>query len=94
MTKNTAEFSQFTDAVPCRVYTLPRDEDTSEPKGWIRGNTKIGPALENTTSCLQGKYEWKSELRLWIGPFSLVGQNLSWLDQINTHLNYNEQETS
>ena len=43
MTKDTAEFSQFTDAVPCREYTLPRDEETSEPNGWIRGNTKIGP---------------------------------------------------
>ena len=41
MTKATEEFSQFTDAVACREYTLPRDEDTSEPKGWIRGNTKI-----------------------------------------------------
>ena len=43
MTKDTEEFSQFTDAVACREYTLPRDEDTSEPKGWIRGNAKIGP---------------------------------------------------
>ena len=43
MTKDTEEFSQFTDAVACREYTLPRDEDTSEPKGWIRGNTKLGP---------------------------------------------------
>ena len=56
MTRDTAEFSQFTDAVACREYTLPRDEDTSEPKGWIRGNTKIGPVLEVTTCCLQGKY--------------------------------------
>ena len=32
-TKDTAEFSQFTDAVACREYTLPRDEDASEPKG-------------------------------------------------------------
>ena len=49
MTKDTEEFSQFTDSVACREYTLPRDEDTSEPKGWIRGNTKIGPVLEVTT---------------------------------------------
>ena len=55
MTKDTAEFSQF-HAVACREYTLPRDEETSEPKGWIRGNTKIGPVLEVTTCCLQGKY--------------------------------------
>ena len=56
MTKDTAEFSQFTDALACREYTLPRDEETSEPNGWIRGNTKIGPVLEIATSYLQGKY--------------------------------------
>ena len=38
MTKNTEEFSQFTDSVACREYTVPRDENSSEPKGWIRGN--------------------------------------------------------
>ena len=56
MTKDTEEFSQFTDSVACRQYTLPRDEGLSEPKGWIRGNTKIGPVLEVTPCCLQGKY--------------------------------------
>ena len=55
MTKDTEEFSQFTDAVACREYTLPRDEDASEPKGWIRGNTQIGPVLEVTNCCLQGE---------------------------------------
>ena len=40
----------------CREYTLPRDEKSSDPKGWNRGNTKIGPILEVTTSYLQGKY--------------------------------------
>ena len=38
------------------VDTLPRDEKSSDPKGWIRGNTKNGPVLEVTTCCLQGKY--------------------------------------
>ena len=56
MTKDTEEFSQFTESVACREYTLPRDESSNDPKGWIRGNTKIGPILEVTTSCLQGKY--------------------------------------
>ena len=28
---------------------------STDPKGWIRGNTKIGPVLEVTTSYLQGK---------------------------------------
>ena len=54
MTKHTDEFLQFAEPVTCREYTLPRDEKSSDPKGWIRGNTKIGPVLEVTTSYLQG----------------------------------------
>ena len=38
----------------CREYTLPRDEKSSDPKGWIRGNTKFGPVLEVRTSHVQG----------------------------------------
>ena len=37
MTKDTEEVSQFTDSAACREYTLPRDENSSEQKGWIRG---------------------------------------------------------
>ena len=53
MTKDTAEFSQF-HAVACREYTQPR-EGASQPKGWIQGNTKIGPVLEVATSYLHRK---------------------------------------
>ena len=35
-TKDTADLSQF-HAVACREYTLPREEETSQPKGWIQG---------------------------------------------------------
>ena len=55
MTTDTENFSQFANSVACREYTLPRDEGSSEPKGWIRGNTKIGPVLEVATCCLKGK---------------------------------------
>ena len=44
MTRNASEFLLHT--VACREYTLPRDDPASEPKGWIRGNTRIGPILE------------------------------------------------
>ena len=54
--KYTDEFSQFTDSVACREYTLPRDEKSSDPKSWIRVNTKIGPVLQVTTIYLQSKY--------------------------------------
>ena len=56
MTKHTDEFLQFAAPVTCREYTLPRDDNLTDPKGWIRGNTKIGPVLEVTTSYLQGKH--------------------------------------
>ena len=56
MTKDTEEISQFTESVACREYTLPRDEKSPDPKGWIRGNTKIGPVLEIATCSLHGKY--------------------------------------
>ena len=53
MTKDIGE--QFY-AVTCREYTLPREDGSSQPRGWIQGNTKIGPVLEVTTSCLYGKH--------------------------------------
>ena len=56
MTKDTDEFLPFAEPVTCREYTLPRDDKSTDPKGWIRGNTKIGPVLEVTTSFLQGKH--------------------------------------
>ena len=95
MTKDTAEFSQFTDAVACREHTLPRDEDASEPKGWIRGNSKIGPVLEVATCCLQGEYGF--EIRI----VSMNQDNShSWirishgLNRLVTKLKNNEQENS
>ena len=56
MTEHTDEFSQFAEPMTCREYIWPRDEKSTDPKGWIQGNTKIGPVSEVTTSYLQGKY--------------------------------------
>ena len=33
-----------------------KGENLSEPKGWIKRNTKIGPVLEGITCCLQGNH--------------------------------------
>ena len=60
MTKDTGE--QFF-AKACRGYILPRSDESSQPKGWIQGNTRIGPVLEITTSCLFGKHG--IEIRIW-----------------------------
>ena len=77
----------------CREHTLPRDEEASQPKGWIQGNTKIGPVLEGTTCCLQGKYG--VEIRI----MSLNKDNThSWVrishgsKKFVMNLNINEQE--
>ena len=100
MTKDTEEFSQFTDSVACREYLLPRDEDSSEPKDWIRGNTKIGSVLEVTFCCLQVTYG--VEIRIMCinkdNSHSLVRISHG-LNKLVTNLNNkkyddNEQETS
>ena len=54
VTRNASEFLLRT--VACREYTLPRDDKSSQPKGWIRGNTRIGLILEVTTSFQHFKY--------------------------------------
>ena len=100
MTKHIDEFSQFTESVACREYTLPRDEKSSDPKGWIRGNTKIGPILEVTTSYPQGKHgvEIRSESVTKDDSHSWVrishGLNKLVTDSSNKEDDDNEQETS
>ena len=62
MTKDTGDFAKY-HAVACREYILPRNDESLQPKGWIQGNTRIGPVLEITTSCLYGKHG--IEIRIW-----------------------------
>ena len=95
MTKDTEEFSQFTDSVACREYTLPRDEKLSDPKGWIRGNTKIGPEFEVTTSHLQGKCGVEIRIESVNKDNSHSWVRISHgLNKLVTNLNNSEQETS
>ena len=100
MTTDTNEFLQSTEPVTCREYTLPRDEKSTDPKGWIRGNTKIGPVSEVTTSYLQGKYgveirfEYvnKDNSHSWVRISH--GLNKLVTDLIDKEYNDNKQETS
>ena len=55
-------FRQFR-AVACREYTLHRGDESSQPRGWIQGNTRIGLVLEVTTSYMYGKHG--IEIRIW-----------------------------
>ena len=71
MTKDTEEQSF---ARACRECTLPSNDESSQPKGWIQGNTRIGPVLEITTSYLYGNHG--IEIRIW----SLSkGNSQSWV---------------
>ena len=100
MTKHTDEFLQFAEPVTCREYTLPRDEKSTDPKGWVQLNTKIGPVLEVTTCCVQGKYG----VEIRIGsvkkdnshPWVRISHGLNKLvtDLIDKEYDDNEQETS
>ena len=100
MTKHTDEFLQFAEPVTCRECTLPRDEKSSDPKGWIQGNTKIGLVLEVTTSYQQGKYGVeiriesvnKDNSHSWIRMSH--GLNKLVTDLIDKEYDDNEQETS
>ena len=79
MTKDTGEQCY---AVACREYTLPREDGSSQPRGWIQGNTKIGPVLGVTTSCLHGKHG--VDIRIWPLSEDNTHVGLDFLmDQIN-----------
>ena len=92
MTKDTGDVTQF-HAVACREFSLPREDEASQPKGWIQGDTKIGPELEVATCCLHGKNG------LEIGIWSLNGDNThSWVrishgsNKFMMNLNNNDTE--
>ena len=81
-TKDTAEFSQFR-AAACREYNLPREEEASQPKGWIQGDMRIGPVLEVATSYLHGKYGVEVRIMSLNRDNSHSwGQNFSWIKQV------------
>ena len=62
----------------CRKYTSPRDDQSSTVKGWIRGDTKIGPVLEVAVSCQEGRYV--IEIRI---KSSLDDGSHSWIMIVN-----------
>ena len=52
-------------------------------KGWIQGNTKIGPVLEVATCYLHGKYGVEITIMVFEQrQFSLLGQDFSWIKQV------------
>ena len=89
VTFSLTDFRQFRE-VACREYTLPRDDGSSQPRGWIQGNMRMGPVLEVTSSYMCGKHG--IEIRIWSvaqdNSHSWVrishGSKNMWLIQITT----------
>ena len=95
MTKDTEEFSQFTDSVACREYNFPRDEKFSDPKGWIRGTLRLDPYWKLQLVAYKVNMEWKSELSPRTRTILSRGVRISHgLNNLVTDLIDKEQETS
>ena len=91
VTRNASEF--LLRSVACREYTLPRDDPASEAKGWIQGNTRIGPILEVTTTFQHFKFG--VEVRI---PSVKEDNSQSWvriscgtIRYVNNYTKYNTQ---
>ena len=63
----------------CREYTLTRNEETSRVRGWIRGNTKIGPVLDEKVCYHQGC----CGVEIKIGSFVRDRRTVSWVRIVN-----------
>ena len=68
----------------CRECTLPRNEETSRLRGWIRGNTKMGPVLVVKVCYHPGRYG----IEIMIESF-FRDRTVSWVrivNRINTYV--------
>ena len=86
MTKHTDDFLQFAEPVTCREYTLPRDEKSTDLKGSIRGNTKIGPYWKSQPATYMVNIEWKLEFILYTKTILTRGSEflMAWISWSKT----------
>ena len=91
VTRNASEF--LLRSVACREYTLPRDDPASEPKGWIQGNTRIGPILEVTTSFQHFKFGVEVRIQSVKEDNSQSWVRISYgtIRYVNNYIKYNTQ---
>ena len=91
VTRNASEFLLHT--VACPEYTLPRDDPASEAKGWIQGNTRIGPVLEVTTSFQHFKFgvEVRIQSMKEDNSHSWVRISYGTIRYVNNYIKYNTQ---
>ena len=62
----------------CREDTLPRSDESSQVKGWIRGNTKIGLVLQVKVCYHQGRYGVEIKIESWFRY-----RTCSWIRTVN-----------
>ena len=63
MTNDTGDLTQF-NTVACREYTLPREDGSSQPRGWIQENTKLDPCWKLRPVACMVNMEWRLEFGL------------------------------
>ena len=64
MTKDTEDFSQFTESVACREYTVRRDGKYLTRKVGFEGIPKLGPCWKSQPATYKVNMEWKLKLNL------------------------------
>ena len=74
-----------------RVHTLPRSDKFSQVKGWIRGNTKIGPVLDVAVSYHQGRYGVEIMINSFFGDGTR--SRVMMVNGINKHVTEMSEET-
>ena len=91
VTRNASEF--LLRSVACREYTLPRDDPASEAKGWIQGNTRIGPILEVTTTFQHFKFGVEVRIQSVKEDNSQSWVRISYgtIRYVNNYVKYNTQ---
>ena len=89
VTRNACEF--LLRSVACREYTLPREDPASEAKGWIQGNTRIGPILEVTTSFQHFKFGIEVRIKSMKEDNSQSWVRISYgtVRYVNNYIKYN-----
>ena len=65
MTKDTEEFSKFTDSVACREYTFPREmQNHLTQMVGFEGTPRLDPYWKSQPATYKVNMEWKLELNL------------------------------
>ena len=100
MTKDTEEFSQFTELVTCREYTLPRKENHLTRMVGFEGTPRLDPYWKSQPVTCKVNTEWKSQLNLFTETILTRGSEISHglnklvTDLIDKEYDDDEQETS